>query len=64
MDSPRTRSRRPKRSPTISPLEDTDWLSVAALVLRRNSAEVMDQLQQLGAEDIILTDLSNCRVGL
>jgi len=50
------------KAPTISPLEDPDWIAVSALVLKAKAMEIMDQLDTLGAEDILLTDLNNCRV--
>ena len=50
------------RSPTISPLEDPEWVAVSAMVAKAKAAEIMDQLQAIGAVDILLTDIANCRV--
>eukprot|EP00732_Lithocolla_globosa_P005582 Lithocolla_globosa_v1_NODE_5858_length_1174_cov_9.339589.p1 type:complete len:298 gc:universal NODE_5858_length_1174_cov_9.339589:1109-216(-) len=51
-----------KKSPTISPLEDPDYVAVSALVAKNDSAEIMDKLQAIGATDILLFDMANCRV--
>ncbi|KAK9463493.1 uncharacterized protein V1516DRAFT_667911 [Lipomyces oligophaga] len=51
-----------RRAPTISPLEDSDWVAVSSMVEKKNSAEVMDQLRLAGAEDILLFNISNSRV--
>ncbi|MBW0497084.1 hypothetical protein O181_036799 [Austropuccinia psidii MF-1] len=51
-----------KRSATVSPLDEHDWVAVSAMVLKKESADVMDELQTLGACDILLVDLANCRV--
>ena len=51
-----------RRAPTISPLEDANWVAVSALVKREEVAQVMDQLQEIGAEDLLVTKLDNCRV--
>lgn len=51
-----------KKAPTISPLEDPEWVSVSALVQKDKSADIMDQLDLVGATDILLSDMTNCRV--
>ena len=51
-----------RRAPTISPLEDTDWVGVSSMVERSNMADVMDQLVSVGAEDILIFNLDNSRV--
>lgn len=51
-----------RRAPTISPLEDEGWVAVSAMVEKRNAAEVMDRLVAIGAEDILIFNLDNCRV--
>jgi len=50
------------RAPTISPLEDPEWVAVSALVLKSKAAEIMDQLQAIQATDILLFDIANARV--
>lgn len=51
-----------RRAPTISPLEDDDWVAVSAMVEKGKIANVMDELTQIGAEDIMIFNLDNCRV--
>lgn len=51
-----------RRAPTISPLEESDWVAVSAMVERKNVANVMDQLVNKGAEDVLILKLDNCRV--
>ncbi|MQY17277.1 ATP phosphoribosyltransferase [Nocardia macrotermitis] len=48
-------------SPTISPLADPSWVAVRAMVPRKQSNEVMDQLADLGAKAILATDIRSCR---
>ncbi|MGI8531593.1 MAG: ATP phosphoribosyltransferase [Geodermatophilaceae bacterium] len=49
-------------SPTISPLQNRDWVAVSAMVLRRQTNRVMDELWTLGARGILVTDISACRL--
>ena len=49
-------------SPTVSALEDTDWCSVRAMVLRKQVIEIMEQLEALGASAILETRITNCRL--
>ncbi len=51
-----------RRAPTISPLEDENWVAVSAMVEKKRSASVMDELGSIGAEDILVFNLDNCRV--
>lgn len=51
-----------RRAPTISPLEDEEWVAVSAMVPKAQAADVMDRLVEEGAEDVFLIDLENCRV--
>lgn len=51
-----------KRSPTVSPLEEEEWCSVSALVLKKGCSEVMDKLQAAGATDILVYSISNSRM--
>jgi len=50
-----------KKSPTISPLENPDWVAVGAMVPNKEVADIMDRLQDLGATDIFIVSLENCR---
>jgi ATP phosphoribosyltransferase len=49
-------------SPTISPLQKEDWVAVRAMVLRKETNSVMDQLWALGARGILVTDIHACRL--
>ncbi|CAG8563466.1 5026_t:CDS:2 [Paraglomus occultum] len=51
-----------RRAPTISPLEEGDWVEVQAMVLKDEVARKMDELQTVGAHDILVFNISNCRV--
>ncbi|KAI0727156.1 ATP phosphoribosyltransferase [Fomitopsis betulina] len=51
-----------RRAPTISPLEDEDWVAVTSMVEKKRVADVMDDLTKMGAEDILIFNLDNCRV--
>jgi ATP phosphoribosyltransferase len=49
-------------SPTISPLHDAAWVAVRALVPRPHTNKVMDDLYDLGARGILVTDIHACRL--
>ena len=49
-------------SPTISPLQKEDWVAVRAMVLRKETNRVMDELWTLGARGILVTDIHACRL--
>ena len=49
-------------SPTISPLQKQDWVAVRAMVLRKDTNHVMDELWALGARGILVTDIHACRL--
>lgn len=49
-------------SPTVSPLHDKGWVAVRAMVEQRSTNTVMDQLWDLGARGILVTDIMACRL--
>ncbi|GAB9465032.1 Atp phosphoribosyltransferase [Globisporangium polare] len=49
-----------RKSPTVNTLTGGDY-SISAMVERRNVSEIMDQLHEVGATDIIVFDIENCR---
>jgi ATP phosphoribosyltransferase len=49
-------------SPTIAPLHREGWVAVQAMVLRRDVHRIMDELYDLGARAILVTDIHNCRL--
>lgn len=52
-----------KRSPSIVSLEDSNWVAVNALVEKKQAASVMDALENIGATDILTTQLHSSRMG-
>jgi len=49
-------------SPTVSPLHDQGWVAVRAMVPRARTNQVMDELYDLGARAILVTDIAACRL--
>jgi ATP phosphoribosyltransferase len=49
-------------SPTISPLHDKSWSAVRSMVERKRTNQVMDELWELGARGILVTDIHACRL--
>lgn len=49
-------------SPTVSPLRDEGWVAVRALVPKADTNVAMDQLYELGARGILVTDIHACRL--
>ena len=49
-------------SPTISPLAKENWVAVRAMVKRRDTNRVMDELWAIGARGILVTDIHACRL--
>ncbi|KXN88304.1 ATP phosphoribosyltransferase [Leucoagaricus sp. SymC.cos] len=51
-----------RRAPTVSRLEEEGWLGVSVMVEKKTIAIVMDELEKVGAEDLLVFNLDNCRV--
>ena len=49
-------------SPTISPLQKEGWVAVRAMVERKTIHDVMDQLYEVGARGILVTDIHASRL--
>ena len=49
-------------SPTVSSLHDSAWSAVRAMVPRKEVHSVMDELYDLGARGVIVTDIHACRI--
>jgi ATP phosphoribosyltransferase len=49
-------------SPTISPLHREGWVAVQAMVARAEVHRIMDELYELGARAILVTDIHACRL--
>lgn len=51
-----------RKAPTVSPIEQENWVAVSVMVEKAKTAEIMDELMSVGAEDILIFNLDNCRV--
>lgn len=49
-------------SPTVAPLHDRDWAAVRAMVPRTDTNRLMDELWDLGARAILVTEIHACRL--
>jgi ATP phosphoribosyltransferase len=49
-------------SPTVSPLHREGWVAVQAMVQRTELHRIMDELYDLGARAILVTDIHACRL--
>jgi ATP phosphoribosyltransferase len=49
-------------SPTVSPLHRQGWVAVQAMVRRGDVHRIMDELYDLGARAILVTDIHACRL--
>ncbi|MSZ42973.1 MAG: ATP phosphoribosyltransferase, partial [Actinobacteria bacterium] len=47
---------------TISPLKKEGWVAVRSMVLKKDIHKVMDDLFNLGAKGILVTDIKACRL--
>ncbi len=51
-----------KRAPTINALEgDGGWVAVSSMVEKKKIATAMDELTEVGAQDILVLEISNTR---
>jgi len=49
-------------SPTISPLQDPEWVAVRAMVPRQDTNQIMDELYELGARAILVSAIHAARI--
>ena len=49
-------------APTVMPLSKQGWVAIKAMVVRRQTNSIMDQLQDMGATGIVVTDIRTCRI--
>ncbi|NLT29041.1 MAG: ATP phosphoribosyltransferase [Propionibacterium sp.] len=49
-------------SPTVSPLARDGWVAVRSMVRRQEAHGIMDDLWQIGARAILVTDVAACRL--
>ncbi|KAL6716156.1 ATP phosphoribosyltransferase (ATP-PRTase) (ATP-PRT) [Lecanora helva] len=52
-----------KRAPTVTALEDPEWVAISSMVLKDKVADVMDELTTSGATDILVLNIANSRTG-
>ncbi|KAI4289058.1 MAG: hypothetical protein L6R35_001677 [Caloplaca aegaea] len=50
-----------KRAPTITQLDEADWVAVSSMVEQKKIATVMDDLASCGATDILVLTIGNSR---
>ena len=46
----------------MSPLHDKGWVAVRAMVPKKGVRHIMDELYDLGARGILVTDIHACRL--
>lgn len=49
-------------SPTVSPLHDKGWVAVRAMIAREETNRIMDELWEVGARGIMITEILSCRL--
>jgi ATP phosphoribosyltransferase len=49
-------------SPTVSPMQDPEWVAVRAMVPRTDTNHVMDDLYEIGARAIIVSSIHAARI--
>uniref|UniRef100_A0A0G4I3J9 ATP phosphoribosyltransferase n=1 Tax=Chromera velia CCMP2878 TaxID=1169474 RepID=A0A0G4I3J9_9ALVE len=49
------------RSPNVTNLVEEGWFACSAMVLKKNVVEVIDALSEVGAKDILVTNIDNFR---
>ena len=49
-------------SPTVSPLHREGWVAVRSMVPRDGAQKLMDELWEIGARGILVTDIHACRL--
>ncbi|KAL8743442.1 MAG: hypothetical protein Q9190_004211 [Brigantiaea leucoxantha] len=50
-----------KRAPTITQIDEADWVAISSMVEKKKIASVMDELASCGATDILVLEISNSR---
>jgi ATP phosphoribosyltransferase len=50
------------QSPTVAPLSRAGWVAVKAMAPKRDVNRILDDLTELGAKGIIITDIRTCRI--
>lgn len=50
-----------KRAPTVTSLDEEGWCAVSAMVPKKDVAVVMDDLNRIGATDVLVLTIANSR---
>lgn len=50
-----------KRAPTVTALEAPGWVAVSVMVEKKQIANKMDELTEVGATDILVLEIANSR---
>jgi len=51
------------KAPTVTPLDNAEWCAVNVMVPKKEVHDKMDELEELGATDILQMNIANCRTG-
>lgn len=51
-----------RRAPTIQDITDQEWVAVSSMIPIKEKGTIMDELKKNGAADILVFEISNCRV--
>lgn len=51
-----------RRAPTIQQIDDDNWVAVSSMIERSKKGTILDELKRKGATDILVFEISNCRV--
>lgn len=49
-------------SPTVSPLNEEGWVAVKAMVKAKGINDLIDELHEVGAKGVIVSDIKTCRL--
>lgn len=51
-----------RKAPTIQNIDDEGWVAVSSMIERKQKGDILDELKKEGATDILVFEVSNCRV--
>ncbi|MCC3290935.1 MULTISPECIES: ATP phosphoribosyltransferase [Arthrobacter] len=49
-------------SPTVSPLQNSDWVAVRSMIKKSDTNRIMDELYDIGARAILVSSIHACRI--
>jgi len=50
-----------RRAPTVNALDEENWVAVSVMIPNGNKGQIMDDLWDVGARDILITRIDNTR---